>query len=64
MIPLQSFASCVERLSRQIRNERENCCDDLALFVVGSGVDSRHRPRWHHPPSHLGEGYLSPPIIW
>ena len=26
-------------LSRQIRNERENCCDDLAVAVVGSGVD-------------------------
>ena len=26
-------------LSRQIRNERENCCDDLAVGVVGSGVD-------------------------
>ncbi|MBM4089709.1 MAG: M56 family metallopeptidase [Planctomycetes bacterium] len=26
-------------LSREIRNERENCCDDLAVAVVGSGVD-------------------------
>jgi beta-lactamase regulating signal transducer with metallopeptidase domain len=26
-------------LSRQIRNERENCCDDLAVGVVGSGAD-------------------------
>jgi beta-lactamase regulating signal transducer with metallopeptidase domain len=26
-------------LSRQIRNERENCCDDLAVVMVGSGVD-------------------------
>jgi len=26
-------------LSRQIRNERENCCDDLAVVVVGNGVD-------------------------
>ena len=26
-------------LSRQIRNERENCCDDVAVAVLGSGVD-------------------------
>ena len=35
-------------LSRQIRNERENCCDDLAVAVVGSGVD--YGPRcWRWP---------------
>ncbi|MBI3864801.1 MAG: M48 family metalloprotease [Planctomycetia bacterium] len=26
-------------LSRQIRNERENCCDDLAVAVVGNSLD-------------------------
>ena len=26
-------------LSRQIRNERENCCDDLAMAAVGSRAD-------------------------
>ena len=25
--------------SRQIRNERENCCDDIAMATVGSRVD-------------------------
>ena len=26
-------------LSRQIRNERENCCDDVAMATVGSRAD-------------------------
>ena len=29
-------------LSRQIRNERENCCDDVAMATVGSRADYGH----------------------
>ena len=34
-------------LSRQVRNERENCCDDVAMATVGQSCRVRPRPAGH-----------------